>query len=196
MAEMTDMQKDFLKELANIGLGHASTALSTMVNAKVDISLPSMSFISLENAIGMKTQSFCAVTTAIQGDLKGILLVTFADSASFWLIDKMSGKQLGTTKVYDNMGLEAMKEFVNIIGGAFLTSLSDFLKMDLMPKIPDIMIGRGTDITQKFGEVVKTEVNDILSVKTEIYVNEEKIEGELYLVLDKESFEKMFSKMI
>jgi chemotaxis protein CheC len=190
------LKNDLLKEIANIGLGHAATSLSKMVDAKVDISLPKMSIISIENLVGMKSKNICAVSTGISGDLHGLLLVVFSDNASFWLIDKISMQPMGTTKTYDDMGKEAMKEFVNIIGGSFLTSLSDFLKMDLMPKIPDILTGKGFDVKTAFSSIVKKEAKEVLSVKTELFINQEKVDGELYLVLDKESFEAIWKKMM
>ena len=37
--ELTPMQLDSLKELGNIGSGHAITALSQLLNRKIDVSL-------------------------------------------------------------------------------------------------------------------------------------------------------------
>ncbi|CAG0949126.1 partial CheY-P phosphatase CheC, partial [Methanosarcinales archaeon] len=36
---LTDFQSDALKEVGNIGIGHATTSLSQMVNKQVGISL-------------------------------------------------------------------------------------------------------------------------------------------------------------
>lgn len=194
MVALSLIESDFLKELANIGIGHAATSLSDMVNVKVDISLPSMNIISIENIIGMKNQSFCAVTTGIMGDIKGILVTIFSDDTSFWLIDRMFGNPEGTTKEYTEEGRGAMKEFCNIIGGSFLTSLSNFLQFDMMPKIPKIVAGKGYEVKAEFKKFVEEEANDVLTVKTELSMGKKKIEGEIYLILDKESFVKLFKK--
>ena len=37
---LTDMQFDVLKEIGNIGAGNATTALSQMINMKIDMNVP------------------------------------------------------------------------------------------------------------------------------------------------------------
>ncbi|CAG0972025.1 partial CheY-P phosphatase CheC, partial [Methanosarcinales archaeon] len=44
---LTDFQSDALKEVGNIGIGHATTSLSQMVNKQVGISLPELKLIPL-----------------------------------------------------------------------------------------------------------------------------------------------------
>lgn len=44
---LTDFQADALKEVGNIGIGHATTSLSQMVNKQVGISLPELKLIPL-----------------------------------------------------------------------------------------------------------------------------------------------------
>ena len=40
--QLNDMQFDVLREIGNIGAGNATTALSTMLNIKVDMSVPNV----------------------------------------------------------------------------------------------------------------------------------------------------------
>lgn len=197
MTEKLDsMQNDFLKELANIGIGHAATSLSTMVKSKVDISLPKMSLLSVENLLALRSHNFCAVTSSIAGDLKGMILIVFDDGTSFWLIDKMSMNPQGTTKAYDDMGKAAICEFANIIGGSFLTSLSNFMGFNLMPNIPKLHVGKGTHIKDNLKSQISDEIKEVLYVRTDLKIDDQKINGEIYLILDKDSFTKVFNKMM
>ena len=43
--QLDDMQFDVLKEIGNIGAGNATTALSTMLNIKVDMSVPNVALL-------------------------------------------------------------------------------------------------------------------------------------------------------
>lgn len=190
-----DMELDFLKEVANIGLGHAATSLSSMINNRVDISLPQISIISLENIVGMKINDVCVVKTGFSGEIKGALLIVLSDNTSFWLIDKISGNKEKTTNEYTEMGKSAINEFTNIIGGAFLTSISNFMEYSLMPKIPEMFTGKGFKIKTEFEKSLKKESDSVIYVKTQIFVNKKEIEAELYLLLDKKSFKLMFDKM-
>ena len=189
------MQQDFLKELANIGIGHAAMGLSKMINMNVEISLPKLTLVPIENLVAVKVSRICAITTGLEGDLKGLLALVFDDKTSFWIIDRISGHIDGTTKEFNEMGQEAMKEFCNIIGGAYLSALADFLQFSLMPKIPNILIGNGSEIKQQFLKIVTDESTQILSVKTELTIGDAKIDGDMHLILDKESFQRLFKQM-
>jgi chemotaxis protein CheC len=186
---------DFLKEVSNIGLGHAASSLSTMINARVEISLPTLSMISIQNIIGIKNEDLCAVKTGFEGDIKGALIIVFKDSTSFWLIDKISGNKPGFTKNYEGLGLSAITEFTNIIGGSFLTALANFTNYRLFPKIPEPFTGKGFEIKEQFYNSLQKDTRNAFYVKTEIYVEKKKVEGEIYLILDKDSFDLMFKKM-
>lgn len=189
------LRMDFLKEVSNIGLGHAATSLSKMINSRVDISLPILSLISIDHVIALKNESICAVKTGFEGDMKGALIIVFKDNTSFWLIDKISGNAAGTTKAYNEEGVSAITEFTNIIGGAFLTALANFMSYRLFPKIPEPFTGKGIVIKDNFVKSLKNDTTDAFYVKTEIYVDKKKIEGEIYLLLDKTSLDMMYKKM-
>ena len=42
LEKLDDVQFDVLKEIGNIGAGNATTALSTMLNVKMDMSVPNV----------------------------------------------------------------------------------------------------------------------------------------------------------
>src|SRR3954467_11084049 len=52
LTQYTDMQLDALRELANIGSGTASTALSSMLGRSVDITVPSARVLPMADAVG------------------------------------------------------------------------------------------------------------------------------------------------
>jgi chemotaxis protein CheC len=193
--DTNNMQKDFLKELANVGIGHAATSLAQMISMQVDISLPKLNIIPIDMLVGLKTQDFSIVSTGIQGDLKGLLVITFSNSTSYWLIDKMFQNPEGTTKEYNEEGKEALKEFINIIGGSFLTALSDMLHFNMMPKIPKFLSGKGIEMKDELKTIIKQEADEILSVRTDLKVGDKEIEGNMYLILEKDSFTELFNKM-
>ncbi len=187
------MKDDFLKELANIGLGNAATSLSQMVNSRVGISLPSIGVVPV-NAVLDSNTYFCAVAMGLQGDAKGALVNVFSDKTSFWIIDKVSGKDCGSTTAFDEEGKSVMSEFANIIGGAFLNSLANFSNFKILPKIPVVFLGMGNEIKTNFEDAIQVEVKEAIFAKAIISIDDVKIEGEIYLVLDNNSFDKLFSK--
>lgn len=192
MTELTQAQEDLLKELANVGMGNTATSLAKMVDSFVNISLPSMSIIHPSDFCDNDPQKYCITTSGIEGELKGMLTIVFSEEQSFWLVDKMFANPEGTTTEINEDGIAAMKEFCNIIGGAFLSALSDLTQIDFMPKIPSILIGTNQTICEDYKKLVSDEVKDILSVETRLAIDGKTLEGNVYMILDETSFKKLF----
>ena len=49
LEKLNDVQFDVLKEIGNIGAGNATTALSTMHNVKMDMSVPNVALIQFKD---------------------------------------------------------------------------------------------------------------------------------------------------
>ena len=74
------LQLDALREVANIGAGHAATALSQMTGQTIMISVPQINIAPLEdipNQVGSDEEPVAAVLMKILGDLTGLALLVF-----------------------------------------------------------------------------------------------------------------------
>ena len=83
--DLGEKELDALREVANIGAGHAATALSQMVNCRVMISVPKISLASVDhlpNLQGDADDDVVAVLMHMLGDLTGrTLLLLSKDNA-------------------------------------------------------------------------------------------------------------------
>ena len=78
--ELSEIQLDALRELANIGSGNAATALAGMLGRPVDLSVPLAAALSLAeavDAVGAIEGEVTAVAIPVMGDLDGIVLLIF-----------------------------------------------------------------------------------------------------------------------
>ncbi|MFW9998361.1 MAG: chemotaxis protein CheC, partial [Candidatus Odinarchaeota archaeon] len=80
-----DMYRDAFMEIGNIGAGHSANALSKMLNRRIDISLPRVNIINLnENIIKNfpfdEKESLGIVVTKTSGDLAFDLYAVFSES--------------------------------------------------------------------------------------------------------------------
>ena len=87
MTRYTEQQLDALGELANIGSGTAGTALSTLIGRPVDISVPHVRAMPVEEAVaaaGDADREVRAILVPITRDLQGSALIVFPpeDAAS------------------------------------------------------------------------------------------------------------------
>lgn len=136
------IELDALREVANIGAGHAATALSQMINRKIMISVPEVNVTPLEavpGLLGDPDDVVVAILMQMMGDLTGRTLLVFPRADAGTLCDLLLGRKLGETTAFGEMEESGMKEVGNILSSAYLTALSDFMGMMLVPSVPSLV---------------------------------------------------------
>jgi chemotaxis protein CheC len=141
--ELHALQRDALREVANIGAGHAATALSQLTNRRIMISVPEVTVSRLEEVpeiLGKADEVVAAVLMHMMGDLTGRTLVLFPETCAHTLCDILLRRPLGTTTSFGEMEQSGLKEVGNILSSAYMNALSDFMGMMLVPSVPSLAI--------------------------------------------------------
>ncbi len=141
--DLKESQLDAMREVANIGAGHAATALSQMTNRKIMITVPRVNVRPLEEAcetVGRPDEVIAAVLMHMMGDLTGRALLLFPQHAARTLCDFLLRREVGTTQEFGEMEQSGLKEAGNILASAYLNALSDFMGMMLVPSVPSLVI--------------------------------------------------------
>ncbi len=139
--DLKALQLDALREVANIGAGHAATALSQMTGQTIMISVPTITFALLEdvpNQIEAKEEPVAAVLMKMLGDLTGLTLLVFARPTAMRVAGLMMNRP--TPAVLGEIEKSALKEAGNILSAAYLNALSEFMGMILLPSPPSLAI--------------------------------------------------------
>src|SRR5437763_14091973 len=137
--DLKALQIDALREVANIGAGHAATALSQLTNRRSMISVPQTNIARLEEVpdlLGDPQEVVAAVLMHMLGDLTGRTLLLFPEGAGRKLCDMLLRRPPGTTTVFDALEQSCLKEPGNILAGADLNAPSAVLGMLLLPSGP------------------------------------------------------------
>ena len=149
--DLKELELDALKEVANIGAGHAATALSQLTNRRIMISVPEIFVARLEQVpdrLGDKEEVIVGVLMHMLGDLTGRMLLTVPESDALLLCDMLLRREPDATKEFGELEQSALKEAGNILGGAYMNALSDFMGMMLLPSVPSLAIDlSGTVLT-------------------------------------------------
>jgi chemotaxis protein CheC len=131
--QYTDLQLDALRELANIGSGTASTALSSMLGRAVDISVPNAKVLPLAEAVeatGPAEEEVTGIVLGVIGDLSAtvLLLVPPADAATMC-------RMLGV-EPDDEYALSALGEIGNVVGTSYINALAAMTGLEIEPTPP------------------------------------------------------------
>lgn len=141
---LDDTQLDAMREIANIGAGHAATALSQMTDRPIMIDVPQLHIVRLEdvdNLIGEPGEPVAAVLMKVLGDVTGRIVQVFPGSSAVKLTTMMvGGAEPSFPDGFDAMHQSALKEIGNTIVGAHLNALSDLMGMVLIMSVPSLAI--------------------------------------------------------
>lgn len=190
------IQLDALRETANIGAGHAATALSQMTGSTIMIKVPAISVAGLSELpaqFSPEEEPVAAVMMHMMGDLTGRTLLVFPKPTVMRLAELMLRRPIGSSVAFSEMETSAIKEAGNILSGAYMNALSDFLGMLLLPSPPSLVIDMSSAvITSAFGEFAP-DPDAILCVESEFLLTELKqtLRGFFLLLPDPASLQVM-----
>jgi chemotaxis protein CheC len=202
--KVTSLHLDILKEIGNIGAGHAATALSTLLNKKVDMKVPQVRVVSFDEMMDMAGGADNVVVSVylrIEGDAPGSMFFVLPLSQGSRFIHQMTGETDFSFEQppYSELGLSAMQELGNILSGSYLSSLSDFTNLNLYPSVPALSIDMaGAIISFGLLEVSQTSDNAIVidtALKEDDMAEDESVKGHFFLLPDPQSFETIFKSL-
>lgn len=138
---LSDMEIDTLGEIANISMGSAATALSSLLGKRVEITTPQVDLTTLDDIRNKYDKSYVIVDVNYNEGLKGsnVLIIQTYDAGVF--VDLMMGGD-GSNPMMElnDLHLSAVSEAMNQMMGASCTSLSQILnkRIDISPPVLDL----------------------------------------------------------
>ena len=199
--ELNKLHLDGIKEAANIGSGHAATALSQMMGKSIMVSVPEVKVMKLEEVpyiFGEKTPIVAAVLTNFFGDITGRNLLVFPEDKARLLVDILLAKNPGETVGFGEMEISSLKEIANIVSSSYLSALSEFLQIMVLPSVPSFTLDDlSAVLTSVYLQFNDDDREYAFCVETSFYFTEEavKLEGYLLMIPDKTGLERMLKSL-
>ncbi|MFP4465882.1 MAG: chemotaxis protein CheC [Candidatus Goldiibacteriota bacterium] len=188
LTTLSDAQVDALKEVGNVGAGHAATALSQLIKKKIMISVPEVKVIKLEEAetlLGDANSLVAGIIMNVLGDVTAKILLLLTRESALSLADMLLQQKVGTTKILSEVANSAIKETGNILAGAYMNALNEFLGMLLLPSVPSLVYDVAGAILSSVSDGFEGMSTNILSIETQFAEADDKvINGYLLLVPD------------
>ncbi len=195
--ELSNIQYDVLRELGNIGAGNATTALSSLINAKIGMKVPKVQLVDIKDIasfVGDEETEMVAIMVMLNGDIEGFMMFLLESGVAKELAGLLMGGMMSEGDDFNEMELSAVREVGNIITGAYLTSLSDLTHLTISESIPYIqidMIGAIMSVPAiEFGKLG----DKILLIETE-FEHGITINGYYILVPELASYEKILKAL-
>lgn len=197
LEHVTSNYLDVLREIGNIGAGNAMTALSQMLQSKVDMQVPQVRLLEFSEVgamVGGEEQLMVGVLLGVEGDITGSIMFLVELQAAKGLVKKiMMGYESGQPGL-DEMETSAMMELSNIITGAYLNSLASLTNLRIYPTPPSLTVDMAGAILSvpaiMFGELG----DNILMIQSRFF-DEVEVDGYFILIPDLPSYQKILSAL-
>lgn len=197
LQQVTDNYYDVLKEIGNIGAGNAMTALSQMLQCKVDMKVPQvrlLEFSEVGELMGGEEQIMAGVFLGVEGDVTGSMMFMVEERSARHLIQKITMGMLPEGEEFTEMGLSAMQEVGNIITGAYLNSLSSMTNLTILPSPPAITVDMAGAILSVPAIQFGIFGDKILLIQSQ-FSDDVTLDGYFILIPDLESYEKILAAL-
>lgn len=202
--KITSLHLDVLKEIGNIGAAHAATALSDLLNKKIDMRVPKVEMVSFHEMMelaGGSEKVVVGIYLRIEGDTEGSMFFILPIEQANRFIQRLINDE--AFNFNDNpvseLGLSAMQEMGNILSGSYLSALSDFTGLKIYPTVPGISVDMFGAIIS-IGLIEISQVSDnVIVINTSIFEegveDSEEVRGHFFLLPDPDSFESIFKAL-
>ncbi|ACL70424.1 CheC, inhibitor of MCP methylation [Halothermothrix orenii H 168] len=125
--ELTHEERDVLGEIGNIAMGSAATALSTILDQKVEITTPKVEVVTFKELSQEYERPCVLVRVKYISGLEGINLLIIKEEDAMVIADLMMGGDGTSDEKLDEIHLSAIGEAMNQMMGSSSTSMSSIL---------------------------------------------------------------------
>ena len=186
---------DVFKEIGNIGAGNAASALAGVLNRRISMTVPDASVVPFNNIVSIMEGPETLVAGMlidISGDLNGYILLLLEMKDAMAMVSQALEVPVRDTTAIDfsltDMECDTLTEITNIIVGSFLSAISSFTGLSVIPTVPQVavdMLGAIISIaTIEYGKVGDT----VLFLKTQFNDLSGEIAGHFFLIPDYTSY--------
>lgn len=194
LRSLQPVQIDALREVANIGAGHAATALSQMTGQTIMISVPRINIARLEDIppqIMSPEEPVAGVLMHMLGDLTGRTLLVFPRPTAIRLSELMLRRPKGSSTGLGELEQSAIKEAGNILSGAYMNALSDFMGIMLLPSPPSLAVDMSQAVLGTAYVQFGSDDDFLFCVESQFYMKEldEHLRGFFLLIPDRPSLQ-------
>jgi chemotaxis protein CheC len=191
-------QLDVLKEMGTIGAGRAATALSDLIAKKVEITVPEVSFVPIENVSNLleeRDRLFFVIDMEITGDVSGRIFLLFSPDNARVLAGNLLGKSKESLDLRDELLQSSLKESANILSGSYVSALADMTNLNILISSPSLAIDMVGAILDFIFIQIAQYSEDALIIKTNLKVNDVALEGLFLFFPSSESLTKIFTTL-
>lgn len=196
--DITDEEKDMLREAGNIASGNAMTSLSKLINSTLDMNIAKVRIEKIQGlpeVLGNAEEVIAGLLINVFGDLNAMLLLAFETESALGVVNRILGKELKDLSEFGEMEHSVLCETGNILAGSYLSALNTFTGLKLDVSTPQIAIDMaGAILSYPAIEFVYND-NSMLFIETVFEDVNGILNGTYILILDNASYNRVIESL-
>jgi chemotaxis protein CheC len=185
---LSELQRDAITELLNIGMGRAAAALSEMVSEEVHLSVPSVEVLSRTEAAhkinGNPHKRIAAVRQHFQGPFWGDAILLFPQEKSLELVRILLREENIPLDTLTELERDALTEVGNIILNSCLSSLGDMLNYEVTSHLPVFITGTATEVLENDNTHSPQQDDVVMFLRMDFALRSKDISGYVAFILE------------
>lgn len=195
---LTEEHLDALREVSNIGVAHAATALSQLIGRSISLQVPKVlmtDITKVPEALGGAEKIVVGIYLQMLGDARGNILIILPRESALKLLSRLLPREKSEGTLLTELEISALKEVGNILASAYLNALGALMRKTLIPSVPVLSFDMAGAVID-YVLIELGEVGDLaLMVETEFFGEDEKISGQFFLLPDPESLKVILTSI-
>ena len=198
--KLSSIQLDALCETANIGAGHAATALATLLNTKIEMSVPRariLPFTEVSALMGGAETHVLAIYFHVSGPVPVSILFVMTIDKARQLVEMLLGNpcEKPVSGSFTDLEFSAMMELGNILSSTYLNALATFINIRFQPSVPALAVDMAgailNAILAQYGDVA----DQVLVLEAGFKKEDMDVVGNLFLLPGPGSLEMILSSL-
>lgn len=201
LENLSELQKDALKELGTMGAGHAASALTELLNQTIYMEVPSVRVIAVESIPEVLKERFreeaqlAISSTSNLTELFYTVLVLFDKETVNEILTQKSppADDIEAIMEFSTLSMSLIKEIGSIILLKIVGTLNQFLSVSgVLPTIPELRIGDLESLLQNELRDFQLE-SKVIFIKCDVFSEDKsQIRADCILIPHIETFERFF----
>lgn len=196
--EMGALEFDILKEIGSIGGGNAATALSSMLNAKVNMSMPAVKVLGFNpalNLLGDPEELVAAIFVEMSGELEGVMLFILTKEFADEIVQRMLGKGSVDMLELDEIDASVLTEIGNIVISSYITAMSSLANVEVELSVPQFTANMLGGILSVPIAVMGQHSDRIMMITGEFKIDGKALNSNMLLLPDVKSLNVLMKKL-
>ena len=196
--EMNELEMDILKEIGSIGGGNAATAMSSMLNAKVNMSLPKVVILGFNEALdylGDPEELVAAIFVEMSGELSGIMLLILTKEFSDEVLFRMLGKVDSDFLELEEIDSSVLMETGNTVISSSITAMASLTNVNVELSVPQLAINMVGGIMSAPMSLMGQHSDRIMMITGQFTIDGKALDSEMLLLPDVESLNVLMKKL-